>query len=197
MKRFFIILAAAVMTATALSAQVVPGMKYGELKKIYNAKDYVRSSDDPHISGLYGLASAFVPGLGQAVCGEVGRGIAVFAGDAAFGVAATVCVNKFLDYVEKDADGKYVKGEDGLFVVTDEKAAKKWGLGLIGVAVGNAVYWVWNICDAVKVAKIKNMYYQDLHGGRALEINLYPTVDYAMTSTGTAPVAGMTLSLQF
>lgn len=196
MKRLFVIFAV-IMTATTLSAQVVPGMKYGELKKIYNAKDYVRSSDDPHISGLYGLASAFVPGLGQLVCGEVGRGIAVFAGDAAFGVAGSVCVMKFLDYVEKDADGNLVKDEDGQLVITDEKAAKKWGYGLIGVAVGNAIYWVWNICDAVKVAKIKNMYYQDLHGGRSMELNLYPTVDLAMTSKGTAPVAGMTLSLQF
>lgn len=197
MKRVLLILAAAIMTATTLSAQVVPGMKYKELKDIYNPKDYVKSSNDPHISGLYGLASAVVPGLGQIVCGEVGRGVAVIAGDAAFGIAATVCVYKFLDYVEKDANGNYMKGEDGLFVVTDEKAAKKWGYGLIGVAAGNMVYWIWNICDAVKVAKIKNMYFQDLNGGRAMEFNMYPSVDFAMTSKGTAPVAGMTLSLQF
>ena len=197
MKRLFIILAAAIMAATTLSAQVAPGMKYRDLKNIYNAKDYVKSSNDPYMSGLYGLASAVVPGLGQIISGEVGRGIAVIAGDAAFGVAATACVYKFLDYVEKDANGNYMKGEDGLFVVTDENAAKKWGLGLIGVAAGNMIYWVWNICDAVKVTKIKNMYFQDLNGGRAMEFNMYPSVDIAMTSMGTAPVAGMTLSLQF
>ena len=197
MKRLFLILAAAVMTASTLSAQVAPGMKYRELKSIYNAKDYVKSSNDPHLSGLYGLASAVVPGLGQAVCGEIGRGLAVFAGDAAFGVAATVCVYKFLDYVEKDANGNYKKDGKGLLVVTDEKAAKKWGYGLIGVAAGNMVYWIWNICDAVKVARIKNMYYQDLNGSRAMEFNMYPTVDLAVTSKGAAPVAGMTLSLQF
>ena len=197
MKRFFIIFAAVIMTAATLSAQVVPDMKYKELKDIYNPKDYVKSSNDPHISGLYGLASAVVPGLGQIVCGEVGRGVAVIAGDAAFGVAATVCVYKFLDYVEKDTNGNYMKDADGLFVVTDENAAKKWGYGLIGVAAGNLVYWVWNICDAVKVARVKNMYFQDLNGGRAMEINMYPTVNLAMTSQGTTPVAGMALSLQF
>ena len=197
MKRFFIILAAAIMAATSISAQVVPGMKYRDLKNIYNPKDYVKSSGDPHLTGLYGLASAVVPGLGQLFCGEVGRGLAVYAGDAAFGVAATVCVYKFLDYVEKDADGKYVKDENGLLVVTDENAAKKWGYGLIGVAAGSVVYWIWNICDAVKVAKIKNMYYQDLTGGRTMEFSMYPTVEVAMTSKGAAPVAGMTLSLQF
>ena len=197
MKRLLIILAAAVMTATTLSAQVAPGMKYRDLKDIYNARDYVKSSNDPYASGLYGLASAVVPGLGQIISGEVGRGIGVIAGDAAFGVAATVCVYKFLDYVEKDANGNYIKGDDGLFVVTDESAAKKWGLGLIGLSVGNMVYWVWNICDAVKVAKVKNMYFQDLNGGRAVEINMYPSVDIAMTSMGAAPVAGMTFALSF
>ena len=197
MKRFFIIFAAAVMTAATLSAQVVPGMKYKDLKDIYNPKDYVKSSNDPYMSGLYGLASAVVPGLGQIISGEVGRGVAVIAGDAAFGVAATVCVYKFLDYVEKDANGNYMKDADGLFVVTDENAAKKWGYGLIGLAAGNMVYWIWNICDAVKVARVKNMYFQDLNGGRAMEINMYPTVNLAMTSQGATPVAGMALSLQF
>ena len=197
MKKFILIFAAAVMTAATLSAQVVPGMKYKELKDIYNPKDYVKSSNDPYMSGLYGLASAVVPGLGQIISGEVGRGVAVIAGDAAFGVAATVCVYKFLDYVEKDANGNYMKDENGLFVVTDENAAKKWGYGLIGLAAGNMVYWIWNICDAVKVARVKNMYFQDLNGGRAMEINMYPTVNLAMTSQGTTPVAGMALSLQF
>ena len=197
MKRFLLIFAAAVMTAATLSAQVVPGMKYKDLKGIYNPKDYVKSSNDPYMSGLYGLASAVVPGLGQIISGEVGRGVAVIAGDAAFGVAATVCVYKFLDYVEKDANGNYIKDADGLFVVTDENAAKKWGYGLIGLAAGNMVYWIWNICDAVKVARVKNMYFQDLNGGRAMEINMYPTVNLAMTSQGATPVAGMALSLQF
>ena len=33
-------------------------------------------------------------------------------------------------------------------------------------------------------------YYQGLQG-RAIEFNLYPTVDYAMTSNGVQPYAGM------
>ena len=48
MKKLFIMLAAVVLTATTLSAQVAPGMKYKELKNIYNAKDYVQSSADPY-----------------------------------------------------------------------------------------------------------------------------------------------------
>lgn len=197
MKRFFIILAAVVMTATTMSAQIAPGMKYKELKDIYNYKDYVKSVNDPYSKGWAGLASAVVPGLGQLICKEGGRGIAIFAGDAAFGIAAGLCVNKFYDYVQRDANGKVMRDADGGLIITDEKAAMKWGLGLIGVSAGNMVYWIWNMCDAVKVAKVKNMYFQDLQGGRAFEFELYPTVNYALTSDGSKPVAGMTLSMRF
>ena len=48
----------------------------------------------------------------------------------------------------------------------------------------------------MKVAKVKNMYYNDLQR-RTMEMGLYPTLDYAMTATGTAQVAGLTLSVKF
>ena len=196
MKRIVFILAIFVMTATSISAQVIPGMKYSELKDIYSPRSYVRTSADPYSPFWSGVASFAVPGLGQLICKETGRGIAVFAGDVAFGVAGGYCIDKFLDYCEKDANGNYKKDADGGLVVTDEKAAKKWGAAFLGVAAGNLCYWVWNICDARKVAKVKNMYYQDLQK-HAFEFDMYPTFDYAMTSNGMKPVTGMTLSLQF
>jgi len=58
-------------------------------------------------------------------------------------------------------------------------------------------YEIWNICDAVRVAKVKNMYYQDMTGGRSFEMDMYPSVQYALTSDGAKPVAGMTLSMRF
>lgn len=196
MKKILVLLAAVALTATTLSAQVVPGMKYKDLKDRYNAKYYEKSSIDPYSTFWTGLASFAVPGLGQVIAGETGRGIAVFAGDAAFSLAGYLVANKALDYVQKDANGKPVKDEKGELIVTDEKNFKKYAGALIGVGLGNAIYWIWNICDARKVAKVKNMYYQDL-GGRAMEFNVYPSVDLAMTADGTTPVAGMTLSLQF
>ena len=196
MKRIAFILAILVMTATSISAQVVPGMKYSELKDIYNPRNYVKTDADPYSMLWSGVASFAVPGLGQLICKETGRGIAIFAGDVAFGMAGGFCANKFRDYCEKDANGKYKKDADGNLVVTDENAAKKWGIAFLGVAAGNFCYWIWNICDARKVAKVKNMYYQDLQK-HAFEFNMYPTVNYAMTSNGMKPVAGMTMSMQF
>ena len=102
-----------------------------------------------------------------------------------------------LSYVQKDANGKYVTDANGHYVYTDEKAARNWALAIAGVGVANLAYLIWDICDARKVATVKNMYYQDLMGVRAMEVNLYPSVDLAMTANGTKPVAGFTLSMQF
>ena len=91
---------------------------------MYNPKMYVKSMTDPYSPGLAGVCSFLVPGLGQVVSGETGRGIAFFAGDVGFGVAATACAVKFMSYAQKDANGNYVKDSSGQIVMTDEKAAK-------------------------------------------------------------------------
>jgi len=196
MKRIVIIIAAIVLTATSLSAQVAPGMKYRELKHMYNPREYVKSDIDPYSKGWSGLASFFVPGLGQLICGETGRGLAVFAGDAALGLATSLCAAKYKSYLMKDPYGNYVEDVEGGYVVTDDKAALKWSTATLVLAAGNVAYWIWNICDARNVARVKNMYYQDLQM-RPVEFSMYPSVSYTHTPDGLKPVTGMTLSLQF
>lgn len=196
MKRLVLIIAAVVLFGSSLSAQVVPGMKYKELKNMYTPKMYVKSPVDPYSTFWSGAGSFVVPGLGQLICGETGRGIAVFAGDAAIGIAAGLCADKFMSYAQKDASGKYMRDSNGTLIMTDDKAAMRWGLGTLGVSLAGCAYWIWNICDAVRVAKVKNMYYQDLNGN-SLVIDMYPSIDYTMTAEGFAPVTGMTLSLKF
>lgn len=191
-----VLLAAAVLMGSTLSAQVVPGMKYKELKDIYSSRDYVKSIGDPYSPFWSGIASMAVPGMGQLICGETGRGLGIIAGDIALSAGAYYCAQKFMSYAQKDADGNYVKDENGNVVMTDEEAAKKWAFGFVGVLFAGLGYDIWNIFDAVKVAKVKNMYYNDLQR-RTMEMGLYPTFDYAMTATGTAPVAGLTLSVKF
>ena len=197
MKRIIILIAAFALTATALSAQVAPRMKYKDLKDSYNPREYVKSTYDPYSPGWSGFASFVLPGLGQVISGEAGRGIAIFAGDVAFSVAAGVCAEKFKDYVQTDAAGKPVKGSDGKYIFTDENAARKWAGAVIGVSATAVAYYIWNICDARKVAKVKDMYYQDLAGKHAVGVDLYPSFDYAITGAGAKVVPGMTLSLQF
>ena len=144
MKRFFIMLAAVVLTATTLSAQIVPGMKYRDLKNMYNPRQYVRNAADPYSKGWSAVASAVVPGLGQMICKETGRGIGILAGDVALGVAGHVCASKFNDYLAKDANGKYVK-ENGPLPArcyreknTERRAAFRVFQVVLSVRVGDA-----------------------------------------------------------
>lgn len=197
MKRIVLLIAAVVLTATSLSAQIAPGLKYKDLKDMYNPKMYVKSVSDPYSPFWSGVGSLVVPGLGQLVSGETGRGFAIFGGNVAFGIAETVCAYKLLDYVEKDANGNYVKDANGSYVISDEKAAMPWSIAIVAVSAANLAYGIWNICDAVKVAKVKNMYYQDLQGARPMEMELYPSVDFARSADGFQPVAGMTLAVRF
>ena len=197
MKRFVLILAALVLSATVLSAQIVPGMKYKELKNMYNPKEYVKSAGDPYSPFWMGAGSFIVPGLGQILSGETGRGIAIFAGDVALGAVGSVFARKMVNCFELDANGRPVKDSNGDLICNDKDKAIKMFWGMMGTGVATLAYDIWNICDARKVAKVKNMYNQDLQGRRSMEMDLYPAVDFAMLPDGMTPVAGMTLSVRF
>ena len=196
MTRIIIILATVVLSATTLSAQIAPGMKYKDLKDLYNPQEYVKSEIDPYSKGWSGLASFVVPGLGQLICGETGRGLAIFAGDVALSTAAKIFADKYRATIVRDANGTPLKDYEGTFVYNDEKAATIWGGALLGVGAAGIAYWIWNIVDARNVARVKNMYYQDLQMS-PVEFKVYPSVSYINTTDGFKPVTGMTLSLQF
>lgn len=51
------------------------GMKYREYKDFYDARMYVPCPGDPYSRGWAGVASAFIPGLGECVDGEWGRNL--------------------------------------------------------------------------------------------------------------------------
>ena len=60
-----------------------PGMKYRQYRKLYKASDYVRMPGDRYSPVVGGLCSFLIPGLGQAVNGDFGRGLAFFGGTVA------------------------------------------------------------------------------------------------------------------
>ena len=198
MKRFFII-ASLMLCAVSSYAQskvsendnvngeqvkeIVAGMKYKELKSIYNYKDWTSASDDRYSPGWMSVASFFIPGLGQMICGEVGRGFGWFGG--AVGCWALVGVGAGLEVYgayNGDAPDKAMVTAGSLLAL-----AAYLGLGAIEVC---------SIIDATRVAKVKNMYEQDLKK-RNYSLNLYPSVDYVKMANGVQPTAGLTLAMRF
>lgn len=195
MKRFFI-LAVLMLCVSAAYAQskvsdnagdnakeIVAGMKYKELKSIYSYKDWTSESDDRYSPGMMSVASFFIPGLGQMICGEVGRGFGWFGGAA--GCWALIGVGAGLEVY-----GAYNGDAPDTAMVT------AGSLLSIAAYLGLGAIEVCSIIDASRVAKVKNMYNQDLKK-RGLTLNLYPSVDYIKMGNGIQPTTGLTLAMRF
>jgi hypothetical protein len=151
------------------SLAVAPMMKYKEMAKVYDYRLYQKSLYDRYSPAGSGVASFFIPGLGQMICGEWGRGFA------------------------------WLGGHVGCYMLTGISAiAESDTLVLMGIA-GLLAIDICAIVDGVRVAKVKNMYMEDLRksGYYGLDVDLYPSVNYVHTASGIQPTAGMTLALRF
>jgi len=160
-----------------LLAVIVTNAQYRVNKYIYNAKDYTFQAEDPYNPGEAGMASFFIPGLGQMISGEVVRGVAILGGFVGIGVSFLV-VNPLLD--EKfSAEGGF---------------AAMSALGVIGfVILTEAVLYIWSIFDAVKVAKINNLAWRDNQS--AMNMRLQPYIGH-IPNTQTKTV-GLTFQVSF
>lgn len=150
------------------SLAVAPMMKYKQMADLYDYRDYQRSAYDRYSPVGSGIASFFIPGLGQMICGEWGRGFAWLGGH----VGATVLC--------------------GIAGATEASE-----LTLMSIA-GLLAIDICSIVDGVRVAKVKNMYMNDLRAtGYYVDVDLYPSVNYVQTASGVKPTAGMTLAFRF
>lgn len=156
---------------------VTPGMKYKQLKRIYSYKDYIPGMVERYRKpGGCGVASFFIPGLGQFIEGEVGRGLGWLGGSIVAGALYGVGIAE-LPHVDSSFDGAH--------------------LALLG---GSLVGLACSICatiDAVRIAKVQNLYYEDL---KTLNytLELHPSVDYIRTPSGNlCPAAGLTFAMKF
>ena len=189
MKKFILTVAMA-FAATALFGQVIsPNASYKELKNIYSTSNYQKSDIAPYSPFWVGLSSLGAPGVGQFLCRESGRGWAFLGGNVAIGIVESASINKVASYLKIDDDGNYS--------FTDEAAVKKHAIVFFSAILADAVLSIWSCADAVKVAKVKNMYYQDLAKRRAVNADLHPSVNLVQTANGYTPAPGMTFAVSF
>lgn len=159
--------------------EIRPGMKYKDLKHIYSYKNYscVDESFNPALSGV---CSWLIPGLGQAISGDIGRGFGWFGASVGCGVIMGI--------------GGGLMGSDIGYTTGSQSA------GAVLVVVGAIALITVDICaivDAVRVAKVTNMYKEDLRSQRAYSLQLQPSLQYIPTASGAQPTAGFTLALGF
>ncbi len=111
--------------------------QYSITKQNYNYKDYSPVEGQPYMPVLSGVTSLIIPGLGQVISGEVGRGLGFFAGEV--GSFATIIMGYMLAW------GGYDVG--GVMMV---------------LGFGSAVTIpIWSSVNAVRIAKVKNMEWSD------------------------------------
>lgn len=154
-------------SSSATSYVEKPNMPYRVLKQQYNPREYVPTGYDRYSPGWMGVASFFIPGLGQGICNEWGRACGFFFGNLALGTTG------------------YALTLNQVYVPALICYAAQLGLD------------IWCICDAVSVAKVKNMYYND-NGYSSLNFRIEPTFAYVPSSPNALqPTYGLSMKVSF
>jgi hypothetical protein len=110
---------------------------YSFNKTKYDYRTYSFKKGDPYNPSSAGFASLIIPGLGQMISGEPGRGLLFLTG---FTCSLVVSMAGFLNYANS-YEGQNVKGLQ---------------VSLAGL-IGALCIDLWSVGDAVRVAKVNNL----------------------------------------
>ena len=192
MKRLFITIIIAVSAFTAANAQYANNAKYRDLKEVYDHKEYVKQATDPYNVGWYDCASFFVPGIGQFLSGEIGRGLAFIGGEAIL-MSLIVDAASTIDEIAITNEKGFITG------YTDEKKGRTNMIVLLSSLGADLGLAIWSSIDARRIVKVKNMYYQDFIGHEnPVELGFSPSVSFVPSPTGSIqPNAGIALNITF
>ena len=161
---------------------VISSLKYKELKKIYDYRDWSRKDGGRYNPALMGFCSWIVPGLGQMISGEGARGAGWLVGSVGCAAIAGAGAGMYLAYTNDHSI-----------------SAGYYGVGMYMAILGAAILVTLDICaivDAYRVAKVKNLYDQSTRAPK-YSLELHPSVDYIRMADGVQPTAGLSLALKF
>ena len=96
----------------------------------------------------------------------------------------------------------FLFGTGGIFVNSgnyySSEELNNIGETIAGVAsLASLALTICSTVDAIRVAKVKNMYDRDIRRKYSFEMDVYPSVDCFQTCQGAKATAGMTLALRF
>jgi hypothetical protein len=169
MKKTFLIIIGLLISLSVTNAQ------YKVNKKKYNYRTYSYQPDDPYNPTVMGAASLVIPGFGQILEGENGRGIAFF------------CANLSLIIIKRVERNK----------LSDFRDFPKWVDVRNSLNIGKAAIHLWSAIDAARVAKVNNLVFRDKNNiSYYLNISPYlePSNEFMLTENVSA---GLRLSIAF
>ncbi len=169
----------AIACALFVFASTTKAQTYSINKLNYDYRAYSPQMGDMYNPGLCGVASFLIPGLGQIVAGETGRGLAFLGGYLGSYVLLGVGYGTMLN------DVMLYNGQ-----------TQGFGMMLLG-AGAMAGIGIWSIVDAVKVAKVNNLYIRDQHRTSMFNLQMAPYISPVSSISPAHSSAGMSLRLSF
>ena len=154
-----------------------PAYKY--LRQEYDFRDYSPNPADRYNVTQLTFASVLVPGAGQLIAREWGKGTLFIAGTYTLYATTGLLYNAY-----QNTKQQY----NGLLYASAITAAT--GIGV----------WIWNIIDANHTAKVKNMYLRDVLGGRCCSkasISFEPSLNVIPGGSTYNTTAGLAMRLSF
>lgn len=178
MKKSILILFCLLITSSFGNAQ------YRINKTKYDYRTYSHHPGDPYSPVVSGVASFLVPGLGQMIAGEFGRGAAFFGG--AFGCVIIMSVGVLsLTLTVIDV------------MNTGDNAGASVGLGLIWTGLfGFILVDIWSVIDAVRVAQVNNLVFRDKNK-LSYKINIHPWINTSFYARTGSMSVGLSLKVKF
>lgn len=149
---------------------------YESLRMRYSTKGYVAMPGDRHNVVASGVASAFLPGLGECLNGEWGRGMGKFG----IGLVCVGGASASMAFLFQDSSTMAIIGSVGLII-----------FGSATIALD-----VWSVIDAVRIAKVKNLYERDCRKASA-DVRVLPKFDVLTLGDGARTTAGLSLVVNF
>jgi len=172
-------------------ASIINAQSYSINKLKYDSRLYSPEYGDPYNPALSGVCSWMIPGLGQMISGETGRGLAFLGGYTACGV---VCMAGFVSAVASGTnESTHQYGSNYTYSSTPKAGG---GIMLLG-AIGMIAVDIWSIVDAVNVAKVNNMYIRDLKKRSEVSLQVTPYVDQISMSNQLVTPVGLTVRVNF
>ena len=167
MKKFWIFLLGLTLICSVVNAQ------YSVNKTKYDYRTYEYEVGDPYYPGVAGITSVLIPGMGQAISGEIGRGLGFFGGYVGcwliFGMGWGEFVTSFFS-------------EGGALALT----------GILGIIIVD----FWSAIDAVRVAKVNNLAWRDKHR-TVIRMNIQPYVNHFQTNDKHYTQTGFSVQFNF
>lgn len=172
MKRCIPLIICTLLLSLQLQAQ------YCVNKNKYNTFNYKFQKGDNVDPALAGVASFFIPGLGQALSGEYLRGAAFFGGYS--GGAAIYYAGHRLSHKNRNS----VNDNEGLL------------LRIVGIGSMVSVQII-SIADAVKVAKVNNLAIRDRYNNVSAQLSLMPYTRSTRMEFGSFKESGILFKMRF